>query len=91
MKNPLQSWRKEIDRIDLEIITRIAKRFRIAEQIGKYKKVHKFPVRNLKRERVVLENRVAAGKKVGIHTQVTKSIFSLMLRESRRIQKGITK
>jgi chorismate mutase len=52
----LSASRAEIDRLDVEIIELLKKRFRKAGQIGKEKKVLGLEVEDIERDREVLKN-----------------------------------
>ena len=77
MNQKLVTLRKHIDAVDRRLVCGINKRLRIAKQIGVEKKRLSLPISNPKREAVVLSK---------IKTDFMKSVFKLLINESKRIQ-----
>ncbi len=90
MKNEhseLSKLRQEIDKIDEKIIENIAKRRQISAKIGKYKQLNKLPITQKKREKEVLRQRIKEAEKKNIKKKLTKRLFQLIFRDSRKLQK----
>lgn len=80
----LESFRKQIDRTDKQLIKILERRFAISRQIGRFKKANKMPIKNGKRELAIIENRT---KETRLNPKFTKKLFKLIFKESRRLQK----
>jgi monofunctional chorismate mutase len=70
----IQELRKEIDKIDDEIIDLLKRRLEIARKIGKIKKERHLPVLDKEREKEVLE-------RAGMFQDVFKGIIGLSKKE----------
>lgn len=82
----LLDLRKEIDKIDEQIIPLLLKRMEIAQQVAKYKVERGIPVLNAEREQQILDN-VAA--KCGEQGETIKTVFSATMDASRALQHKI--
>lgn len=81
----LEDWRKEIDAVDLEILSLIRQRTVIVREIGVLKAQAGLPIIDLNREKEVLKR---ISEKIG-NLPENKSIvhiFKEIIRESRQIQ-----
>lgn len=78
----LQIFRKEIDIIDDEILSLIAKRMNVSEKIGEYKKEQKVAVLQMDRWKQVLEDHINKGARLGLSAEAVKDIFEIIHRES---------
>lgn len=74
----LKRMRKQIDKIDAELVKILAKRFKITKQIRKYKKINKLPLIDRKRENYILETKVKLAKRLKLDSDLTKNIFMLI-------------
>ena len=83
----IQELRKEIDRIDSEIIRLYGERMETARRIGQYKKEHSLPVTDTEREQEVLK-RVSelAGEE---NAEGARELFRLLMAQSRATQERI--
>ena len=76
--------RREIDRIDREIIRLYGERMEISRRIGEYKREHQLPVTDQQRERDVLER---AGAMAGAeNAENVQALFRLLMAQSRARQ-----
>lgn len=82
----LESIRKNIDKIDNELIELFKKRMDCAEQVALYKKEHNMPILNTKRENEILEN---VGEKGGKYGYAAQLLFSNIMELSRELQHDI--
>jgi len=76
--NPLKNFRKDLDKIDKEIIFLLNKREKISKKVGIYKKKNKMKIQDKKREKQMLDK---------ISKNYLKDIFKIIMRNSREIQK----
>lgn len=80
----IEELRKEIDRIDSEMIRLYGERLETARQIGRYKKEHNLPVTDPARERDVLDR---AGKEAGeANADGVRALFGFLMAQSRTKQ-----
>ncbi len=79
--------RNQIDLIDSEIIRILRKRMEFSLRLGKLKKILKMRIYEPERERAIIENikRLSYG---AISEEFSLRFFSLILRESRRLQRS---
>ena len=85
----LSQLRKQIDECDDNIIQELAKRMRIAREIGTYKKEHGITVLQAGRYNEILEKRGAQGEQCGMDAEFMKKIFEAIHEESVRKQMEI--
>lgn len=85
----LDNLRTKINKIDLEIISKIEQRLTISQKIGYLKKEQKIATRNQKRE-LEIENTWLSAIKIA-SPLFTKKLLHLILKESRQIQKNLIK
>jgi chorismate mutase len=83
----LSASRAEIDRLDIEIIELLKKRFRKAGQIGKEKKAHKLKIEDWERDREVLKNYKTAARGQ-LDERFIEELVELILRYSKEVQKS---
>ena len=81
--------RKQIDSIDNDLIELLAKRMRVAREIGQYKKEHKMTVLQSKRYSEIIDKRGAQGALCGISPDCMNTIFEAIHEESVRQQMEI--
>ncbi len=82
----LLGLRKEIDKIDAQLIPLLLKRMSLAEDVAKYKVERGIPVLNEEREQQILEN---VAQKCGEHGETIKTVFSATMDASRALQHKI--
>ena len=82
----LSQLRKQIDECDDNIIQELAKRMRVAREIGTYKKEHGITVLQAGRYNEILEKRGAQGEQCGMSADFMKLIFEAIHEESVRQQ-----
>ncbi len=82
----LTELRKQIDECDNNLIEELAKRMRIAREIGTYKKEHNITVLQTGRYNEILEKRGAQGEACGMDADFMKKVFEAIHEESVRQQ-----
>lgn len=85
----LNELRRQIDECDNEIIEILAKRMRIAREIGQYKKEHNVTILQTDRYNEILDKRGAQGALCGIGSDCIRHIFEQIHEESVRQQMEI--
>lgn len=82
----LQSWRANIDELDDELLSILAKRMAVSRKIGIYKKEHGMPVLQSGRYNQLLSNRSKAGSKLDLNEEFVNHIMKAIHEESVKIQ-----
>ena len=82
----LAELRSEIDELDDDIWSLIAKRIEVAKRIGEYKREHNIPVLQAKRYDEVLQRRLEWAKKNGVSADAVQSILESLHNECVSVQ-----
>lgn len=85
--NTLLEYRKEIDKIDSQILSLFAKRFSLVTKIGVYKKSNNLPIVDSKREQEKLEELYVKGEKYHITKAFIKNIWKNIFTQSYELEK----
>ncbi len=83
--------RKQIDEIDEQLLTILAKRMRISKEIGIYKKEHNMPILQSGRYNDILENRAKQGAALSLGHDFVTEIMKAIHEESVKVQMEIMK
>lgn len=86
LRNELVMYRSEIDVLDNNIIDLIAKRMKLAEKIGEYKRDNNIKVLQISRWEQMLRNRTEKGKAQGLDDTFVHKFLDLLHQESIAIQ-----
>ncbi|RLG59565.1 MAG: chorismate mutase [Candidatus Hydrothermarchaeota archaeon] len=78
--------RKQIDEIDEEILTLIAKRMQKAKKIGEIKRTKGLKIKDNEREREVIEKWKRKAKELNLSKEFVEKIVKEIIRESRDVQ-----
>jgi chorismate mutase/prephenate dehydrogenase len=84
----IEKLRKEVKKVDKEIINLIGKRLSITKKIGGKKKEKGIPLRDWKVEKDVIKNALDTASKIGLSQEVIKTIMQNIITES-KIQQEI--
>lgn len=82
----LSELRREIDRIDNELLDVLNRRMRICREIGRYKKQHSIPVVQAKRYGDIMNDRIKAAVDMHMDAEFMRNILSAVHEESVRQQ-----
>ena len=85
----LSELRKQIDECDNNLIQELAKRMRVAREIGTYKKEHDMTILQTGRYNEILEKRGSQGALCGMDAEFIKKVFEAIHEESVRQQMEI--
>lgn len=85
----LEHLRREIDKMDAELIDILAKRMKIVEEIGRYKKDNNITVLQIRRWSEIIYDRLNLGEKVGLSREFLLKMLQLVHKESIRKQEEI--
>ncbi len=78
--------RRQIDRLDNELIEILARRMNISREIGTYKRDHNMPVVQPARYGDIMSSRVLAAKGLGMSEEFMRTVLAAIHEESVRIQ-----
>ena len=85
----LSELRKQIDECDNNLIEELAKRMRIAREIGTYKKEHDMTILQTGRYKEIIDKRGSQGALCGMDPEFIKKVFEAIHEESVRQQMEI--
>lgn len=85
-QNKLDILRAKIDKIDEELVDKLALRMGIAEEIGIYKKQNDVTILQLERWQVILKNVKEQGGYLGMGNDFLEKLYNVIHEESIRIQ-----
>lgn len=83
IKKALELLRDEIDDIDRQIVSLLAKRQTVIENVVKLKNAHNIPVYHPAREEYLISNRRNQSKEIGLNPDFVEEIFRSVIRQSR--------
>ncbi|MDD3262411.1 MAG: chorismate mutase [Candidatus Absconditabacteria bacterium] len=83
----LESYRQKIDKIDNEILSLLAKRFKISKEIGLYKQKNNIPFYQSERWTNLLQSRKEKGKEIGLSLVFIQNLRNIIHEESLNLQK----
>lgn len=83
---PLSLLRRQIDRIDNELLDILARRMSVSRDIGRYKRDHRMPVVQASRYNDILRSRIASGESLGMGADFLRTILLAIHDESVRQQ-----
>lgn len=78
--------RRQIDEIDNDLLSLLARRMRVSEEIGQYKKEHNMPVLQEQRYDEILQKRIAQAVEMDMHPEFMKTVLVAIHEESVRHQ-----
>ena len=83
----MKEIREKIDEIDWRILKLISERFALLPDVLKYKIENNLPIKDNKREKEVIKDRMEKAKALGINPKFSQTLFKKIMEEARRIQK----
>lgn len=83
----LNKCRKDIDKIDKDIINLLSKRMKIAKKIGNFKQKEAIDIKDKKREKEVLKRVKKYGKSQKIDLKFVEDLYKKIIENSRKIEK----
>jgi len=85
----LEQLRQEIDKIDAELIDILARRMKIVEDIGQYKRDNNITVLQIRRWADMISERLDVGSKLGLDKEFLLKLLQMVHKESIRKQEEI--
>lgn len=86
MSKELQNFRRQIDRLDDEIIALLAKRFGVIQQVAELKARQALPARIPERIEEVVQRNVASAKAKGLNPQLIENLYRAIIEEACRVE-----
>ena len=87
----LSALRRQIDDLDNSLLELLARRMRVSEEIGQYKKEHNMPILQSQRYDEILQNRISQAERMDMDGEFMKTVLVAIHEESVRHQQGIMK
>jgi len=93
LNNPktIKKLREQIDEIDKKLLKILSERFRVTQRVGEYKKRHKLPALDKKREKEIFQKRELLAKKLNLDPLLVKQIFTLIIENVKKRHREIKK
>ena len=85
----LKDLRKEIDRIDKELLVVLAERMRLIPSVAEYKKKNNIQRYQPEREKEVIRLRKEIASKLNLNQDFIEKIFKVIIEDAHRIEKDI--
>ncbi len=82
----LSALRRQIDECDHALLELLARRMRVSEEIGQYKKEHNMPILQEQRYDEILQDRIAQAEQMGMKDEFMKTVLVAIHEESVRHQ-----
>lgn len=85
----LSQLRRQIDELDNNLLELLARRMRVSEEIGQYKKEHNMPILQAQRYDEILKKRISQAEQMGMDGEFMKTVLVAIHEESVRHQQKI--
>jgi chorismate mutase/prephenate dehydratase len=85
----LTQARTEIDHLDKELLTLLARRRELAEKVIRSKTASNTPIRDESREQTLIRERISEGRALGLDPQLVVKLFHEIIADSVRLQQDI--
>ncbi|MCJ7804330.1 chorismate mutase [Patescibacteria group bacterium] len=86
MDELLKNWRKQINKLDGELLNILAKRINIVREIGKHKKTYGIPSLDEKRWQEVLQSKLSKARSLNIPEKFIEKLYNLIHEHSLEIE-----
>lgn len=87
----LTALRRQIDELDNSLLELLARRMRVSDEIGLYKKEHNMPILQEQRYDEILKNRISQAEEMNMDGEFMKTVLVAIHEESVRHQQEIMK
>jgi chorismate mutase len=88
-ENVLNQLREQIDKLDDEIMQRLAERMKISRRIGNFKKENNITILQVSRWEEIIHTRLAMGLAMGLSEDFSRDLLKLIHNESIRVQEAV--
>jgi chorismate mutase len=82
----LEKLRKQIDRVDADLINLLAERIGLSREIGEVKKEKNIAILQIRRWKKIIKNQLKSGELLGVDEDFVKAVYQLIHEESIRVQ-----
>lgn len=82
----MRNLRQQIDEIDAQILELLKKRTGFALQIADQKKAMELPIKDERREMVIMNKLKAKAEELGLSPKFVSTLYAVILDESRHLQ-----
>jgi chorismate mutase len=89
LQDDLTKLRKDIDRIDHDIVKLLADRMDVVRNVGEYKKKHDIEPLALARWQQLLEEKIKLAEKHGLSSEFIKELYEIIHKQSLHIESMI--
>ena len=83
----IETYRKQIDQINNQILELLSKRLEISKKVGEYKKQNNIPIQDPIREKEILASLSNKGKELGLTKNFINQLFNPIFKNSKDVQK----
>ena len=83
----LNNYRKEISKINLQVLELLRKRMETSKKIGEYKKQNSLPVLDIRREQETYRKLKKSANEKGLDEKFVRKLFKLIIKQSRKEQR----
>lgn len=85
----LQEIRKNLDQIDKELISVLAKRMSLIPKVAEFKRQNNIPRYQPEREKVVLKSKRKIAEEMSLNPDMVEDIYKRIIEDAHRIEKDI--
>lgn len=78
----LTQLRIEIDEIDSELIQLLAKRIKVVQEVGEYKKENNLPIIDPQREQKIIDNKIEQAKEFNLRPEFIQKLWQTLFNEA---------
>ncbi len=89
MVGKMDKIRKQIDRIDMVLITALAERMSLMPEIAEHKKEHNISIFQEKREQEIMNKLKKIAKDYELNDEFVEEVFLSIFNEAKRIQQDV--
>jgi len=79
--------RKNLNKIDNQLVTLLAKRQSYMPAVGKYKQKNNSPITQIKREQEIFDSLKKLAKQKKVNSELIQKIFKLIITDAKKIQR----
>ncbi len=85
-ENPLDTFRKQLDRLDDQIVELISQRLAVCANVARFKKVEQIPMMQPHRVEIVKQRAADKARAQGVDERFIKRLYTLMIAEACRLE-----
>jgi chorismate mutase / prephenate dehydrogenase len=85
----LQEIRKNLDQLDKEMLSILAKRMNLIPKVAEFKRQNNIPRYQPEREKAVLESKRKLAEEMSLNPDLVEDIYKRIIQDAHRIEKDI--